>query len=164
MINIDQLRHDIEALIRNYPDLNEDEVLRHDMLDAETDMYSALTALVGASSAARANAEAITTRIDALGVRRARFRRRFDALRELMLKVLQSADLKKIELPDATLFQRAGEQQIVGEPDPATLPDDLCVIERKANRAAIKQALLEHREIPGLTLSNAAPSLTVRVK
>jgi hypothetical protein len=164
MLNIDELRHSIEAIIRDCPDLNEDEQLLRDTLEGATDMFSTLTTLVDAAAAAEAYADAITTRLDKLRARRERFLLRDEALRELMLKVLQSANLKKIALPDATLYQTAGGQQIVGEPDPAALPDDLVHIIRKANRSAIKEALLEHREVPGAVLSNAPPFLTVRVK
>jgi hypothetical protein len=48
MFNVDQLRHEIEALVRDYPDLAEDDVLRADMLDGETEITGVLTALVKA--------------------------------------------------------------------------------------------------------------------
>lgn len=164
MFNIDQLRHDIEALIRDNPDLADDEVLRADMLDGETDLYSALTALVEACAEAKSMQSAIGERLQALTARRARLSRRADHLRDLMLKILQSADLKRIELADATLSQRAGIPQVIGEPDVDALPDEFVRIKRVADAGAIREALINHREVPGLVMSNAPPSLMIKVK
>lgn len=164
MFDINGLRNEIEALIRDNPELAEDEVLRADMLDAETDMYSVLTALFDASAETKTMMAAITDRLHNLSMRRARFSRRFDALRDLMLKVLQSADLNRIELADATLSQRTSPPQIVGHLDPDDLPEDLVKLVREPNRIAIREALLAHRAVPGVVLSNSPPTLMVRVR
>jgi hypothetical protein len=164
MFNIDQLRRDIEALIRDYPDLGEDEILRADMLDGETDMRSVLTMLFNTVDDNKTMIEAVTARLQQLSARRARFARRVEFLRELMLKILQAADLKKIELAEATLSQRAVPPQIVGEIDVEQLPDDLVRIKREPDRTAIREALLARREVPGLALSNSPPSLLVNAK
>jgi hypothetical protein len=164
MFNIDQLRRDIEALIREYPDLGEDEILRADMLDGETDLRSVLTMLFNTVDDNKAMIAAITERLQQLSARRARFGRRVEFLRELMLKILQSAQLRKIELPEATLSQRTVPPQIVGEVDADALPDDLCIIRREPNRNAIREALLNDRAVPGLSLSNSPPALLVNAR
>ena len=45
-----------------------------------------------------------------------------------------------------------------------TLPIDLVVTKRQPDRTAIRTALLNGREIEGLSLSNAMPSLQVRTR
>lgn len=164
MFNIDQLRTDIEALLRDYPDLAEDEMLRADMLDGETDIRTALTALFQAVDNNKFMVNAIAARSAELSARKARFARRIEFLRGLILKVLQSAELRKYELPEATLSQRAGQQQIIGEPEVASLPDDLLRTTVEPDRAKIREALMAGRDLPGLTLSNAAPALAINVK
>jgi hypothetical protein len=161
---VDELRRQLEALNRDYPELADDEVLAADTFEAETDLYSALTALVAAQADTSTLMEALGGRIKTLSERLARLGRRSDGLRALMLKLLQSAELKKIELPDATLSQRFGQPQIIGEVDVEALPDDLIRIRREPNRAAIREALMGHRAVPGLHLSNAPPSLMIKVK
>jgi len=47
---------------------------------------------------------------------------------------MQAADLAKVELPEATLSLRAGQQQLVGEADPKDMPDSLCKISRSPDR------------------------------
>lgn len=161
---IDQLRLIIETLIRENPELRDDDVLRADMLDAETDIAAALAILYRKADDSKMLADAITLRVDELSERRARFLRRVEVMRSLMLSVLQAAHQKKLELPEATLSQRAGIPQIVGQVDADALPNDLVRIKREPNRTAIREALLAHREVPGLSLSNAPPTLMIKSK
>ena len=162
--DVTQLRLQIENLLRDYPDLAEDEMLRADMLDGETNIYGVLMSLFQATDNNKFMLDAITGRVQQLAGRKARFARRIEFLRGLMLQVLQTADLKKVELPEATLSQRATQPQIVGEPDVEQLPNDLLKITIEPDRTKIRAALLDHRELPGLSLSNAAPTLAINVK
>jgi hypothetical protein len=164
MFDIDRLRLDIETLLREFPELSQDDDLRADMLDAETDIMGALTKLLRGVDHDRTMIAAVAARVSELTARKARFAHRVEVFRGLILKVMQSADLKKVELPDATLSQRAGQPQIVGEPDIETLPDEFIRVTREADRGAIRRALLDHREVSGLALSNAAPILAINVK
>jgi phosphosulfolactate phosphohydrolase-like enzyme len=77
---------------------------------------------------------------------------------------MQSAEIAKIEMPEATLSLRAGQQQLIGDADPASLPDELCKISRSLDRTKIKEALKTGQTIPGFELSNSPPSLTIRIK
>ena len=81
-----------------------------------------------------------------------------------MLRILQAAELKKVELPEATLSQRNSPPQLVGNVDPELLPDDLCRIKREPNKTAIKEALLKGDLVPGMYLSNSPPSLTISTR
>lgn len=162
--DVDQLRREIEALIRDYPQLTEDETLRADMIDAETDINEALTLLVRDIKLSEALVMGITEERKQWALRRDRLEHRIDVLRELVLKVMQSGDLKKLLLPVATLVQSASQPTIVGEPDAATLPDEFVRIKREANRSAILEALKAHRSIPGLSLSNSPPHLVIKVR
>jgi hypothetical protein len=161
---VDQLRREIEALVRDNPELAEDEVLRADMLDGQTDFKGVLRALFEVSATSDAVADVLGKRILQLSARRTRFKQRVEAVRGLMLKVLQAADLKKVELPEATISQREGQPQIVGEPDVNTLPNDLVRTIVEPNRVKIREALLNGQDVPGLFLSNAPPSLTISVR
>jgi Siphovirus Gp157 len=164
MFDVDRLRLEIEALIRDLPELTDDEVLRADMLEGLTDINAVLTRLFKAADSDRRMVQVLTSDINDIVDRRARLVHRVEAMRDLILQVLQSADLKKVVLPRATLLQVASQPQIVGEPDPDALPAELVRIKREADRAAIREALLAGRIIPGLSLSNAPPHLVIKVK
>jgi Siphovirus Gp157 len=162
MFNVDQLRLMIEATLREMPDLADDAMLRQDMLEGETNFMEVLAELYELSDNTNSRVDELTVQIGQRRIRRERLKRRIEFYRALMLKILQSADLKKVELAAATLSQRNGTQQLIGEPDPDALPDDLVRITREANLTAIRLALLAHRELPGLSLNNGPPTLSVR--
>lgn len=161
---IDALRLEIENLLRLYPEIAEDEVLRADMLDGETSMADVLTGLIRLGEDARTMRDATKTQLDNLKARSERFGRRLEVTRSLMHSILNVANLKKVELPEATVYLRNNPQQLIGEPDGDALPDEFVKIKRMADRAAIKAALQAGRELPGLQLSNAPPSIMVMVK
>jgi hypothetical protein len=164
MFDVDQLRLSMEALIRDNPGMEDDEVLRVDMLEGATDMTEVLTRLANAYASDRDMVMTLTTRINRNTDRRARFVRRIEHLRGLMLSIMQAGDLKKLVLAEATLAQHKGQRQIVGEPDVETLPAEFVRTKREADRVAIREYLLEGHELPGLSLSNAPPSIHITVK
>ena len=162
--DIDQLRLQIEAIVREMPELQEDEQLRADMLDGLTEMPEVLEALFRVAAHSKMMVDALDGRIVELADRQSRFKQRIKTLRDLMLQVMQSADLKKVELPEATLSQRKSQPQIVGEPDVDTLPEKFVRVSIEPNRAAIREALLNGENVGDLYLSNAAPTLAINVK
>lgn len=160
----DILRTQIENLIRQYPEIAEDEILRADMLDGETSIAEVMTELIRMGEDARAMRDATKTQLDNLKARGERFVRRVEFSRSLLGAILDAANLRKFELPEATIYLRNNPQQIVGEPNGDMLPDDLVKIERKPDKAKIKDALKTGRELPGLALSNSPPSIVVTVR
>jgi hypothetical protein len=160
----DALRQEIANLILRYPEIAEDEVLRADMLDGETGIADVLTDLIRMGEDARSLRDATKQQLANLKARADRFDRRIEFSRALMMSILDAANLRKAELPEATIFLRNNPQQLLGEPDPDKLPDDLVRIERKADRKAILDALKGGRDIEGLALSNSPPSVVVTVR
>lgn len=158
------IRQQIENLKVSYPALAEDDEAWQISLESETDLLAFLIGVVRKIEDTKALIVGTKDRFDELKARKDRFEHRIDALREIAFKAMQAADLPKIELPEATLSIRAGQQQIVGDADPASLPDPLCKISRDLNRTAIKDALKAGVTVPGFSLSNAQPSLSIRIK
>lgn len=161
---VNRLRIEIETMLREYPELLEDDALRADMLEGATDARDVLTVLARHLDDAKGMQEGVHGRIEELCAREERFIARAEFIRDLIFKVLESAQLKKIELPDATLSLRSNPQRLIGEADAATLPDELCKITRSLDRKKIREAIDSGQAVPGFQLSNAPPSLMVRVK
>ena len=85
-------------------------------------------------------------------------------MRALMFSALQWADLRKAELPEATLSIRDGVAKVVIV-DEAQIPDDFMRIRKEPNKTAIKDALISGmQEVPGAAMSNIEPVLMLRVK
>jgi hypothetical protein len=159
-----ELRQHIEALLRDYPDLANDEFLRADMLEGETDIKEVLTQIHRMISDTMVLRDGTQPRLDDLVTRRQRFQARIDFGRDLISAILMSADLRKVELPEVTLSLRNNPRQLVGEPDTAVLPDELVRVVRSPDKKKIKEWLEAGREVPGCALDNAAPSLMVKTK
>jgi hypothetical protein len=164
MINPHVVRQQVENLKLLHPEILEDDEAWLLSLESETKFDELLTQLVRRIEDTKALAEGTGNRMDELKARKDRFLRRIESLRDLMFKLMESAELAKLELAEATITVRKGQPQLVGEPDPATLPDEFCKISRTPDRTAIKDALKTGKEVPGFSLSNAQPSLSIRIK
>jgi hypothetical protein len=158
------IRRQIENLKVSFPDLAGDDESWQVSLESETDLSELLTNIIRKIDDSKALVIGTKDRFEELEQRKARFEHRIDALRQLAFKLMQSAEVTKLELPEATLSLRNGAQQLVGEADAASLPDDLCKVSRSIDRTKVKEALKAGKDVPGFSLSNAAPSLSIRVK
>jgi nitrogen fixation/metabolism regulation signal transduction histidine kinase len=158
------IRQQVENLKLIHPELLEDDEAWIASLESETDFNEILTTIVRRIEDTKALVIGTKDRFEELKARKDRFEHRIETLRTLAFKIMAAAELAKCELPEATLSLRAGTQQLVGDADPATLPDSLCIITRAFNRAAIKEALKAGGAVPGFELSNSSPSLSIRIK
>lgn len=157
------VQQQIAALLVQYPELAEDEVLRADMIEGETEAFEFLSRIVRKIKETDAIVGGLFTYQGELTDRAHRMERRIEAFRALAFKIMQTADLRKAELPEATLSVRQGNAKVIIT-DETVVPDEYCRFKREPNKSVIKTALETGEYIPGATLSNAEPTLTVRVK
>ncbi len=157
------IRHQIEALFVAFPELHDDDILRADTFEGETDLIEYLRYLEDKRSDALSKAQALKMRIDGLKERGDRYEHRCEGLRAAMFKAMEWAEQRKVELPEATLLIREGTQRVIIH-DEAAVPDIYCRIRREPDKTKIKAALSEFGDVPGASLSNAEPVLTVRIK
>lgn len=161
--NVHFLNQQIDALLLEYPELADDDDFRRDVFEGQTSIDYVLAKLVETSLEAAAMADAVKFRKTALAERQSRFERKDEATRKLILSVMERAELPKIQLTEATLSMRQlPPSPIVTDAD--ALPDNCVRIERKPDMKAIKAAMEGGGELPGVTLSNGRPSLTIRTK
>jgi len=154
---------EITNLLLGHPELAEDEVLRADMIEGSTSAHEFLSEVLRVIGAARAVRAGVDQYIADLKERRDRMERRGDSLRILIHKVLEHARLAKAELPEATVFLRAGPRKVViiNEQE---IPENFIRIKREPDKLAIRAELQRGGEVPGCLLSNPEPSLTIKVK
>jgi hypothetical protein len=162
-LELKAMQDTISELLLAFPELAEDEVLRSDMIEAETPAFDFLSKIVRNIGAAEALQYATAAYIKELQARKDRFERREYALRGFLLKVLHSAQLSKAELPEATVTIRAGTPKvvIVNEDE---LPQEYLRVKYEPDKTRIKEALMLKQEVPGATLSNAEPVVAIKVK
>ncbi len=158
------VKQQIDNLLLQYPELAEDDQLRADMVEGETDTHEFLRVVERKRQEAKAYVAGIETNINELEQRQNRFGRREQAMRALAFRILEASNLKKLEIPECTMSITNGQQHVMGDPDPDKLPDDLVRIKREVNRAAIKERLKAGLSVQGCSLSNAEPHLTIRTR
>jgi Gp157 protein len=158
------IRQQIANLLLQFPELEEDEVLRADMIEGETEAFDFLRMVERQRQDAASLAGAIASNIAELGLRQERFERREKSMRALMFKIMEAADIKKAELPEATLSIRNGQQKLVGDAQPHEMPNEYVRTKLEIDRTAIKDTLKAGGIVPGFELSNAEPTLSIRTK
>lgn len=160
-LDADNLRRQIEAMLLEFPELREDEQLRLDTLEGETEAKEILERLVGLVRDAETMEAATADRIGKLKARQDAFERRADGYRQLIHRIMDAAGIRKMQLPEATLSIRPSGPA-VRILDEAAIPEEFWRIKREPNRVAIKAALLDGVAVPGVSLSNSSDVLSVR--
>lgn len=153
----------IDSMLAAYPELMEDDDLRADTLEGETNVVPMLSRIVRARNERLAQAEGLNLYIKELTDRRDRMSRGADGLKGLALKLMATASLPKLELPEATLSVSAGRSS-VSIVDIEELPQGTFVTERKPDKATIKALLEAGEDVPGAALVTGENLLTIRVK
>ena len=158
--DIEHLKAALASMLAAYPELADDEQLRADSFEAETDLNYIAARLLDAARDAETMQEAIEARRRELQERAARYGRKSEAMRGLILSVMEHAQLAKITLPEATLSVRDNPPRPIVV-DETALPDGYCKFIRKPDMEAIKAAQV----LPiGVAMSNGSRSLVVRTK
>jgi hypothetical protein len=135
-----------------------------DMTEGETSLFECIDALLLRMASDKALVVGTESVISDLEARKRRVEKRIEFDRGLIEQAMAIAELSKIERPAATLSlaNRAPSLRIDSEAD---IPAEFWTAGApKLERKAITDALKEGRAIPGVALSNAAPSLSVRIK
>lgn len=153
----------ITNLLAAYPELAEDDDLRADMFEGETDLEKVVTRCLSDRQDAEAMAVAVKSRIGDLTDRMRRYERKSAAMRALILGMMEAADLPKLELAEATLSLREPVPS-VNVIDIDELPQGFYKIEKRADKAAIKKSILAGEPVPGAELVLGECGLAIRTK
>src|SRR5690606_21183728 len=124
-------------MLAAYPELMDDESLRADMLEAETSLPALASKIVRVRGERLAYAEGLNAYIKDLTARRDRFARGADGLKGLLLRLLATAQLPKLSLPEATVSVTPG-RSTVSVTDIEALPQGTFTTVRQPDKAAIK--------------------------
>lgn len=162
-LDVKYVRDQIIALLLAHPELVEDEVLREDMIEGSTTTFEFLSKIVRLIGENGALFEGTSLYIQELLARKGRLVRREEALRSFIFKIMLSADLSKVQLPEATLSIRDGQPKVIIT-DEHLILDQYCRIRREPDKIAIKEVLASGGIISGAELSNSPPSLSIRIK
>lgn len=158
--DITYLEAQLTDMFAAYPELAEDNELRADMLEGETDYHAVLARLVAQEREADSLSKGTAERIRDIQGRKARYERKKEACRVLLMRLLKAAGLPKVTLPEATVSigKKAAAVEITDE---GALPDNVVRITREPNKTAIKEALALG-DVPGARMGEPGEQLSVR--
>jgi len=164
-MRVDLLKATVSALVQALPELADDETLKLDTLEGETDFNHVISRLVRQSNERGAFAEASMQLSADYRGRAERERAAQKAIRNGIIELMQAAGLQGLKLPEATLSLRAPSLS-VDVSDVNALPQGYFteVTTRIPGKEAIKEAFLAGNEIPGAAIVTGEPVLTVRIK
>lgn len=143
----------------------DDEALKLDMIEGETDLFKIVRALLNANEDDAGRIEALKSQIDQRKDRKASAEARIDKRKAVIGSLMDIAQLRTLPLPEATISRTIQKPRAVVT-DIDELPDAF-VIEmtvRKPDIEAIKVASDGGAIIPGVARNNGGESITVRRK
>jgi hypothetical protein len=161
-LDVKQVEYLMRNLMAEVPELAEDEALRLDTLEGNTEGVEVLRKIVVAMAEADAMASGLQATIEQLTERQDRFARKVNGYRSLIQRIMQAADVSKVPLPEATLSMRPGVAKVIITDEDA-IPAEFKVTKTEVSRSLLKEALRDGVTVDGAFLSNGEPSLSVRV-
>lgn len=145
-----------------FPD--EDEANLADTIEGLSMVDDAIAAVVRAALEREAMAKALGELIDGMASRKSRLLAGAQSMRAAALNAMLECDIKKLQLPDMTVSaSRSGLPKVIIT-EAERIPEHLCRVRSKPNKTAIGEALGAGQIVPGATLGNREPSLSVRTK
>lgn len=158
-----EARDQVEALIRDFPELESDANLRADVIEGQSTFFDVMRQLVVEVQVAKDQIEGMAASQLALKLRQSRIEKRRERLRSTMLYMMQAAGLDKMKLPEASLSVTHKEPEPV---EPTTLdgvPEQFIKTNKILRWKELKAAIIEApADYPEHRWSNGGTTLTIR--
>jgi hypothetical protein len=160
------LKNEAEAarsLLANLRDiLGDDEQAATDAVEGETNLIEAIATAVEQIAADEAHAEAMAGVVKRYQERKGRLEARAERTRAAIAVAMDTAGLKKVELPQAVLTIKALPPKAIVT-DEVEIPSRFFVDQApKLDKKALLDALKSGETIRGASLSNGASTLQIR--
>jgi hypothetical protein len=162
-LSADEVKAQIARLLTDCPELREDDEGLILSLESETDATELCTRLVRKIKENEAYSNGTAAYIAELKGRIEMFDRRDIAMRALLLTIMQTAGLSKLPLSIGTISASPSRHLVIV--DREQIPGRFRRYpEWEPMKNDIKAALKAGEAVPGVTLSNPEPHITIRLK
>ncbi len=151
-----------ERLEAEFPDADEETL--HDTLEGMTNLTEMLAEVLRSQLEDQAMGSALRGRISDMQERLSRFEDRARKKRELVTRVMEQADLRKLVEADFTVSLRPSRPPLMIIDDEAIPGDFWKPQPAKLDRQGLISALGAGRDIPGAVLGNPPMIISVRTK
>lgn len=160
---VDIVRAQIAQLRQNAGDLEGDDDAWLMTLESETGLVELADKLIDRERECAAMAGGIASRIAELENRQARFVDQSKRIRNVLLALMQAANVRKLERPEATVSIRAGGEKLV-IPDETAVPEQWTRVRREADKQRIKAALAGGLSVNWAAIERSPETIAVRTK
>lgn len=152
-----------ERLIREFPDLAQDEVALLDTLDGMDELDIQIASLLREARHSEAHADAIGKVIDEDRIRQRHHRERADRLKAVAMWAADNATppIKNIRTAECTAGIVRPQKGPVIVPDSSVVPERYCKIERTPKKTEIGE-LLDHEQVDWAYRGNPMPFWQMR--
>lgn len=154
------IRQQIANILVLHPELADDQELRAEIIEGETDALECLRFIVRKIATTKALAAGLAQYIKDLETRHGRFELQIENLRTVAKQILNAADLRKVELPEATLSVSKGRQRLLIHGD---VPESFTVYKPEPDKPKIRAALEAGEPLNFACFERGDEVLTVRV-
>jgi hypothetical protein len=151
----------VNGLKLDYPQLSDDPDLMADMLEGSTDLQSVAEKLVTAIRDCDTTAEAIAARIGMLRERQTRATRRMNFYRDLLLRLMTVAGVKKVDTVEGNVHVVNSAKSVIIT-DEGAIPVAFMRIKSEPDKGEIKKSLVAGNIIPGAALTNGGTTIMIR--
>lgn len=158
---LDNQRRAAQALRESLKGLGDDDLTR-DMIEGETGLHEAIAALFAEVTETEVQLAGLEAKLTEFEGRKKRYQDRLGFMRSVIEQAMLIGDVRKLELPDATLSLSSRGAKLVITDESAVPADYWRPKDPELDRKALAQALKDKIEIPGVALDNGGISLTVR--
>lgn len=157
---LSEFRAAVQAIHDAYPGLTDDDLA--DTIEGESgDLEAVILRTLRSALEREATADALKEMGRTMQARMARLAEGAQMMRNAVLHAMTEAGIKKIPAPDMSVSIGAGKQK-VQVTDEDLIPLDLCRTKIEPDKTKIGKALEAGQEVPGASLSNSVPVLTIR--
>lgn len=152
-----------KVLLANIRDvIGDDEEMIAVAVEGETDLVEAISGAVDRIAELETFEEALKLQIKSLSERKARFEGQRQRLRAAIMVAMGQAEMRKLELPQATISIKA--TPVTAEiTDEAAIPSKFWVAQDPTlDKKAVLAALKAKEAVPGAALSNGGETISIR--
>jgi hypothetical protein len=162
-LDVHFLEQEIVNLIASYPEMEEDDSLKADMIEGSLDVEKVMSRILNHLFEADEMLDGMKPRFEDLAERKKRWERRKEFCRALAQRVLEASGRPSIQLPEATVAKSKGKES-VEITNLELIPQGFYETEKTAKKAEIKKALDAGQEVPGAKLTIGAGSIRINTK
>lgn len=151
----------LAGIISDNPEVRLDDEFKQDLLEGSTDYLDIVDKLITNLHITNSYILGLKDARTRLDDRSARLEAKSDAIRRLLKRLLDIADLRTVAAPSGTVSigAKAPSVEIVDE---ALIPEKYMRISKAPSKTLIGNALKAGEDVPGATLSNGGETLIVR--